>query len=403
MSRFVVALRPCGQLRERLTEPLELSAGVHILGRSPQTKVKQQLCSRRQIELDVDTARGTVTLKQQLGPNACSVNGQTISRGNSVAVSRGARISMLADSPDETTFTLDIHEYAPCGMTTPESTPLTQFDTSASSTASSVRPDATSFDTKPSAHAPAITINLTSNTGAATITITNNITAADDADSSRLTTPGGDAVTEEDTGQPKQRSDKQQRRVTSECVDHWANALTELVRHPERHADDIVYETVDTLVINDKYPKARYHFLVLPKRVITDLTCLTRHDRHLIQRLQETAMTFGKMIQEDKPGVKFHTGFHAVPSMNQVHLHLISQDFDSVSLKNKKHWNSFNTPYFVPARKVYEMLKNEGRIHFDEAKYKEYLKKPLVCHRCRQEMRNMPTLKRHLKEHLTNP
>lgn len=44
----------------------------------------------------------------------------------------------------------------------------------------------------------------------------------------------------------------------------------------------------------------------------------------------------------------FKIGYHAEPSMQQVHLHVISTDFNSPSLKTKKHWNSFNTAYFVP-------------------------------------------------------
>lgn len=44
----------------------------------------------------------------------------------------------------------------------------------------------------------------------------------------------------------------------------------------------------------------------------------------------------------------FKIGYHAEPSMKQVHLHVISTDFDSPYLKNKKHWNSFNTEFFVP-------------------------------------------------------
>lgn len=32
---------------------------------------------------------------------------------------------------------------------------------------------------------------------------------------------------------------------------------------------------------------------------------------------------------------------------SQLHLHVISQDFDSPALKTKKHWNSFTTEYFI--------------------------------------------------------
>lgn len=44
----------------------------------------------------------------------------------------------------------------------------------------------------------------------------------------------------------------------------------------------------------------------------------------------------------------FKIGYHAEPSMQQLHLHVISTDFNSPSLKTKKHWNSFNTKFFVP-------------------------------------------------------
>lgn len=44
----------------------------------------------------------------------------------------------------------------------------------------------------------------------------------------------------------------------------------------------------------------------------------------------------------------FKIGYHAEPSMQQVHLHVISTDFHSPALKNKKHWNSFTTEFFIP-------------------------------------------------------
>ena len=31
-------------------------------------------------------------------------------------------------------------------------------------------------------------------------------------------------------------------------------------------------------------------------------------------------------------------------------MHVISQDFDSVCLKNKKHWNSFTSPFFIGSK-----------------------------------------------------
>jgi aprataxin len=40
-------------------------------------------------------------------------------------------------------------------------------------------------------------------------------------------------------------------------------------------------------------------------------------------------------------------GFHGRPSMRQLHLHVISDDFDNKCLKNPKHYNSFTTSYFI--------------------------------------------------------
>lgn len=100
-------------------------------------------------------------------------------------------------------------------------------------------------------------------------------------------------------------------------------------------------------------------------------------------------------------------GFHAVQSMAPLHIHIISRDFDSSCLKNKKHWNSFNTEYFIPLDKLIEAVKAAkgasktavlerfrlGRRDDLEA----MLKKDLRCHKCRADVKNMPDLKRHLE------
>jgi aprataxin len=43
-------------------------------------------------------------------------------------------------------------------------------------------------------------------------------------------------------------------------------------------------------------------------------------------------------------------------------MHVISQDFDSPSLKTKKHWNSFTSAFFVDAHTFLDKLKKEGAI-----------------------------------------
>lgn len=100
-------------------------------------------------------------------------------------------------------------------------------------------------------------------------------------------------------------------------------------------------------------------------------------------------------------------GFHAVQSMAPLHIHIISRDFDSSCLKNKRHWNSFNTDYFIPLDKLMEQVKAAGgdsqaavleRLRLGRRDELEaMLKKDLKCHKCRADVKNMPELKRHLE------
>ena len=84
------------------------------------------------------------------------------------------------------------------------------------------------------------------------------------------------------------------------------------------------------------------------------------------------------------------------PSMRQLHMHIVSQDFDSPSLKNKKHWNSFTTTFFRDSEGVMEELKSTGSVTpcGDED---SLMKLELRCHRCRCVQPNIPKLKQHIK------
>ena len=102
------------------------------------------------------------------------------------------------------------------------------------------------------------------------------------------------------------------------------------------------------------------------------------------------------------PESKFKLGFHAIPSMAQVHMHVISQDFHSPCLKTKKHWNSFNTEYFIPVEKLLELLKNHGTVgsKIRQENKSDLLKMDLQCNQCDRKLKNMPDLKSHLEKHL---
>lgn len=86
--------------------------------------------------------------------------------------------------------------------------------------------------------------------------------------------------------------------------------------------------------------------------------------------------------------------FLQVPSMRQLHLHVISQDFNSKHLKNKKHWNSFNSPFFRDSVDVIEEVSQNGKATLNDDE--KLLAMELRCHRCRSAHPNIPRLKAHV-------
>ena len=82
--------------------------------------------------------------------------------------------------------------------------------------------------------------------------------------------------------------------------------------------------------------------------------------------------------------------------MRQLHLHVISRDFDSAALKQPKHWKSFTTAYFRPLHAVIAEVEAHGQPVIDIPAAEALLRGPLLCHRCSAPQSNLPTLKRHI-------
>jgi aprataxin len=84
--------------------------------------------------------------------------------------------------------------------------------------------------------------------------------------------------------------------------------------------------------------------------------------------------------------------------MAQLHLHVISEDFDSECLKTKRHWNSFTSAFFLHLDNVITALQEpQGCVAVDVAAAEGLLKQGLFCHRCGQGCKTMPALKEHLR------
>lgn len=92
-------------------------------------------------------------------------------------------------------------------------------------------------------------------------------------------------------------------------------------------------------------------------------------------------------------------GFHSVPSLRQLHLHVISTDMDSPALKNKKHWNSFCSPFFRPIDAIMSDVAASGRAAAPGAAETErLLKGEMRCNRCGAPVGTVPALKAHIRD-----
>ncbi|WVF70890.1 hypothetical protein IAT40_005685 [Kwoniella sp. CBS 6097] len=194
----------------------------------------------------------------------------------------------------------------------------------------------------------------------------------------------------------------------------------------------LLLSTPNTIAIFDAYPKAKYHFLVMPRfpfppqsdpesrSSITSLESLedlksvlmkcNRESREeVLTAMANTAREVEEMIRDEMLKTegfewKIDVGFHAIPSMKHIHLHVISDDRIGSGLKKKHHHNSFRPDlgFFVPIMEVQRWIEDDSNMQerVDALSGAErLLHTPLTCHKCDEFMANMPKLKTHLEKH----
>ena len=181
---------------------------------------------------------------------------------------------------------------------------------------------------------------------------------------------------------------------------HWSMKLKDAMEDPEKvlKSDEL------TVTIKDAYPKARHHFLVLSKADLPHMRSLNGSHVDLLVKMLDNGKAIADEVrakcQSEVEKPVFRYGYHASPSMSRLHMHVISQDFNSPCLKHKKHWNSFTSDFFLDAEKVIGILKDKGKVDLDVKRvYEPMLSLPLKCHVCRKILQNMPKLKEHLRTH----
>lgn len=133
----------------------------------------------------------------------------------------------------------------------------------------------------------------------------------------------------------------------------WKQSLAKYIKDPQDHPDIVVKHTADFVIIKDMYPKSKIHQLLMPTRTkISSMWELCKLDLPLLNILKRAA-------QETKdlhPSFNIKIGFHAVPSMSTLHLHMIGNDLTGDYLKTKAHYKSFTTPFFIELEDILECM-----------------------------------------------
>ena len=183
------------------------------------------------------------------------------------------------------------------------------------------------------------------------------------------------------------------------------------------------------VTIHDLYPKSSIHLLLLPRDMkyarmhpfealndppflqaarqqVDELVKIGGSElRHLYGKFSKAeAARYEALSADDIPEelpsgrdweAEIMTGVHAHPSMNHMHVHVISKDRHSERLKHRKHYNSFSTDFFVPLDN-FPLAEDDPRRHPGR---EGYLQRDMKCWRCEKNFGNkFSQLKAHLEE-----
>ncbi|KAI9930378.1 hypothetical protein ASPWEDRAFT_171004 [Aspergillus wentii DTO 134E9] len=228
--------------------------------------------------------------------------------------------------------------------------------------------------------------------------------------------------------QQKHADDGPSKKSSKRAIGGVRDGLGVYIAKPESFPPNVVvYHNDDFVAIHDMFPKSTLHLLLLPRDPLKTRLHpfdafedpeFLRKVKAEVKKLRtlaagELRRKYGKDSAQDKERQEaldaeppldelprgrdweqeIMCGIHAHPSMNHLHVHVMSVDRYSGRLKHRKHYNSFSTPFFVNIED-FPLAEDDVRRHPGR---EGYLQRDFICWRCGEDFGNKFTS---LKEHL---
>ncbi len=214
---------------------------------------------------------------------------------------------------------------------------------------------------------------------------------------------------------------------TKQTTFHGRDGLVVYTQDPAAFPHSrVVYYNDKFVVINDLFPKATVHLLILPRDprrnvlmpqeafddpvFLAECKAEERKVREIVaaelrrklgpysgaEKVRNEAMDSDDPPDTLPPGRDWSreviSGTHANPSMNHLHIHVLSRDMHSECMKKKNHYLSFTTDFLIPVSD-YPLAKDDFR-----RDYRHFTEPDMRCWRCGKEYGNkMAQLKEHLE------
>jgi len=118
---------------------------------------------------------------------------------------------------------------------------------------------------------------------------------------------------------------------------HWSKSLSIYKKNDANKEWIYSYiEKEDTniaVIIYDRYPKATIHMLLLPYVDIDKPSSFTKEHLNILRGYHNIARNITEYLSK-KYSLNFKIGYHYKPSMDDLHIHIISDDISPSEIKS---------------------------------------------------------------------